>query len=234
MSASMHDTASVTTHRAAALLFDMDGTLLDAFASANRAWSTWGRANGVEDPDNILSGANHGLQRPELIKRLLPEASDADALEHARTLQQMEERDTNGTYPLDGSGPLLRSLPPHRWAIVTSADAAVARARLRAAGLPEPDVLVSADDTTRSKPDPDGFLIAARRLGVDPAEAVVVEDAPAGLEAARRAGMRAIAISHTADDASHLANDAAVGTVRSPAGISVDVTDDELLVRIID
>ncbi|MGB3541753.1 HAD-IA family hydrolase, partial [Rubrivirga sp.] len=104
---------------------------------------------------------------------------------------------TDGLRVYDGAAALVRSLAPGAWAVATSGTALTAQTRLDFADLPTPAVLVTAEDVSRGKPDPEAYLLAASRLGVDPARCVVVEDAPAGVEAARRAGMRPIAVTTT-------------------------------------
>jgi sugar-phosphatase len=102
-------------------------------------------------------------------------------------------------YEVPGARALLHRLPPTRWAVVTSGIRAVATLRITHTGLPVPDILICADDIQRGKPDPEGYLLAARRLGVSPTECIVVEDAPAGVQAAAAAGMRSIAVASTYD-----------------------------------
>jgi sugar-phosphatase len=115
---------------------------------------------------------------------------ESDAL----AVMRREREDTAGIVEVEGAGAFLRVLPADRWAIVTSADRVLARNRIRAAGLPVPDILVSADDVQQGKPSPDGYLLAARLLNVNAADCIVFEDAPAGIEAGLRAGARVIAV----------------------------------------
>jgi len=112
-------------------------------------------------------------------------------------IEELERSDTDGIVALPGSADLLASLPADRWAIVTSGVRPLAEARIRAAGLPVPKVLVTADDVARGKPDPEPFLLAATMLGAPPARCVVLEDAPAGLAAAHAAGMRSVGVTTT-------------------------------------
>lgn len=182
-----------------ALLFDMDGTILDSITAANRSWSRWAVSAGLGEGFS-LHGPLHGRQRPDVVAELLPHLPEAEVAEHAETIRQSELRDVDGIVALPGAVELLSSLPSERWAVVTAADEAVARARIGAAGLPQPPILVSADDLDRGKPDPQGYLLGARRLGVAAESCVVFEDATAGLEAAHRARMRAIATRWTTSD----------------------------------
>jgi mannitol-1-/sugar-/sorbitol-6-phosphatase len=202
------------------LLFDSDGTLLDAFESANRVWDKWATRVGAETP--VLRSETHGLQRPMIIKMLLPGISDDDANRYAEEIRQAELHDTTGVVALPGTFELLSSLPSDAWAVVTSADREVAEARLVAAGLPIPKVMVSADELEHGKPNPSGYLLGCERLHIQPDEAIVFEDAPAGLEAARRAGIRAIAGRHTSDNDAQLQNSLAI--VDNLSQVSVNVT----------
>jgi sugar-phosphatase len=120
--------------------------------------------------------------------------------EETALLAHAETTDTDGVVALPGAGDVL-SLPSGRVAIATSCAAPLARARLAAAGLPVPDVLVTADQVEHGKPAPDPYLLAAERLGVDPAACLVLEDAPAGIAAGRAAGMTvwAVTTTHAAD-----------------------------------
>jgi sugar-phosphatase len=201
----------VPSYFAKALLFDLDGTLIDSFTPARRVWQGWGKTVGVTE--EILAGENHGRQRPEVIAGLLPGLSADEVAAHAETVRLGELQDTDGVIPLNGAFRLLNQLPPDAWAIVTACDRQVAEARLAAAGLPVPKVMVTADDLEKGKPDPQGYLTAARKLNVQPQDAIVLEDALSGIEAARRAGMRCIALRTTAasdemlEDATEIVDD---------------------------
>lgn len=176
--------------RASCLLFDMDGTLLNSHTATVRAYTGW--ANRYElDPEHVLREAQ-GRRTIDSLRALAPEGADveSDVIE----LMQREREDTEGIIEIPGASILLNSLPTDRWAIVTSADSVLARNRIRAAGLPMPNVLVTAEDVEVGKPFPDGYLLAASKLKVDPKHCIVFEDAPAGIEAGRQAGARVIAI----------------------------------------
>jgi sugar-phosphatase len=180
---------------ARALLVDLDGTLIRSEAAVNRVWSAFAVAHGL-DPDAVTKVAQ-GRPSRETIGALLHDPPDLDAI--AARFDADEVADVAGVVAFPGALDLLTS-GDRPVAIVTSCTTALARARLRAAGLPEPAVLVTADDITRGKPDPEPFLLGARRLGVDPADCVVLEDAPAGIAAGRAAGARVIALRTTHDD----------------------------------
>ena len=186
-----------------ALLFDLDGVLVDSTANVERHWRDWANGNGL-DADRVLSVV-HGRRAIDSIREQAPHL---DAERELATLVEAEMRDTSGILVFDGAADLLSSIPRGHWAIVTSGTHGVASARLRTAGLPIPEVLVTADRVSRGKPDPEGYLAAARALGFTAAGCIVVEDAPAGVEAARRAGMRCIAITTT-----HAAGELTAATV---------------------
>ncbi|UYB43450.1 HAD family hydrolase [Streptomyces sp. Je 1-4] len=175
-----------------ALLFDNDGTLLSSLESVNRCWSRWATEYGLtaEDFGRI---ALHGRPAAEIVADLLP----ADVVPKALArIEHLEVEDAGGTVALPGTLALLASLPAEQWAVVTSAGRRLAEARLAHAGITAKN-LISADDISRGKPDPEPFLLAAARLGVDPARCVVFEDAPVGLAAGRAAGMTTVALTTT-------------------------------------
>ena len=181
------------TIRVAALLFDMDGTLVDSSAAVHSLYRRWAARHGIEL--EALVRVSHGRRSAEVARHYAHLGFDV-AAETAWMIEQ-ERADANPIVEVAGAGALLRSLPPRRWAVVTSADRVLALQRLRAAGLPLPGVLVSADDVARGKPDPEGFLMAASRLGVAAADCLVLEDAPAGLAAGQAAGARVLALTTT-------------------------------------
>jgi sugar-phosphatase len=174
-----------------AVLFDMDGTLVDSNACVEKTWRRWAARHGL-DADALLQDA-HGRQSQETIRRVAPHL---DTPEERAGLVRAEE-DCREVVEVPGARALLASLAPGRWAVVTSAWRRLAEIRLECAGLPVPRVLVTADQVSRSKPHPDGYLLAAERLGFPPAGCVVVEDAPVGVESGRAAGMRVIGIATT-------------------------------------
>jgi mannitol-1-/sugar-/sorbitol-6-phosphatase len=209
---------------AGALLFDLDGVLVDSTANVERHWREWATRHAL-DVEKILAVV-HGRRAIDTIREQAPQL---DADHELATLVEAETRDTSGILVFDGAADLLASIPRGRWAIVTSGTYSVASARLRSAGLPIPDVLITADRVTRGKPDPEGYLAAASALGTDPAACIVVEDAPPGIEAARRAGMRCIAITttHAADElraATVIARQLPDLTVASPSPGGMTIT----------
>jgi sugar-phosphatase len=174
-----------------AVLFDLDGTLVDSTASVVKSWRRF-----AEHFDVSMEAlhANHGQPARTLIGLLLPAERHADALAHVADL---EVTDAVGLAPVRGASAFFASVPAGRRAIVTSGSVPIASARLAAAGLPVPEVFVTVDDVARGKPDPEPFLLAAERLGVDPGRCLVVEDAPAGIAAARAAGCAVLALTGT-------------------------------------
>jgi len=183
-----------------AILFDVDGTLVDSTAAVERTWRAWAAAHDA-DAEEILRVC-HGRRSQDTIALFLPAEERAAAVDE---LERLELDDLADTVALPGTGALLSApaLAAGRWAAVTSGPRALMRARLRAAGLPEPAVLVTAEDVAVGKPDPEGYLRAAAALGVDARRCLVVEDAPAGVEAGRAAGAAVLAVA-TSHDASVL------------------------------
>ena len=175
-----------------AILFDLDGVLVDSTECVERSWRNWAARHGL-DPDRVLEVA-HGRRTMETIPLVAPHLVVADEVAF---LEGAESHTTEGVYEVPGARGLLERLPVDAWAIVTSGVRSVATLRIRQTHLPMPRVLVCADEISRGKPDPEGYLTAAQRLGKLAAECVVIEDTPAGLEAARAAGMQSIGIAGT-------------------------------------
>ncbi|MEV6552124.1 HAD-IA family hydrolase [Streptomyces sp. NPDC051597] len=177
-----------------ALLFDSDETLVSSMRSVVRAWTGWAASYGMTLQD-VARVEVHGRPAAAIVAELLP----ADQV--ARAVARLEDAEVadalaGGVEPVPGAPGLLAQLPPDRWAVVTSGTRRVAEARLGGVGI-HPRHLVTVDDITHHKPHPEPFLLAAERLGVDPARCVVVEDAPAGLASGRAAGMTTIALTRT-------------------------------------
>jgi sugar-phosphatase len=176
-----------------AMLFDMDGTLVDSSSCVESTWRMWAGKHGV-DIDALLR-ISHGRQNHETIRLIAPHL---ETPEEIAFLVQTEEDCHEGISEVRGARALLDSMATTvRWAVVTSAWRTLAEKRLSLAGLPIPGVLITSDDITRSKPHPEGYLLAASRLGVAPADCLVIEDAHAGIDAARAAGMHVIGITTT-------------------------------------
>ncbi len=175
-----------------AILFDLDGVLVDSTAAVGRAWHRWALKHGLE-PGAVIHAA-HGRRTIETMRALAPHL-DSDG--EARIMENEEARDMEGVTTIPGADPLLRSLPAGQWAIVTSGTRTMATARLRDTGHLVPPVLVTADDVVDGKPHPEPYLKGAAGLGIDPELCLVFEDAPAGIRAAHAAGMRVIALTTT-------------------------------------
>ncbi len=181
---------SLTTLAPEALLFDMDGTLVDSTVVVERTWRRFARRHGL-DAERILATA-HGRRTGETVAGYAPAGVDA-AAETARLVAE-EVEDVDGIVAVPGAPELLAALPRGRWAVVTSAGRELTHRRMTAAGLPLPPLLISADDVTEGKPSPEGYLAAAAALDVLPAAAIVFEDAEAGLRAAAAAQSPAVVV----------------------------------------
>ena len=188
--------AKMTTIRCQALLFDMDGVLVDSTHAVARVWSKWAVAHGF-DPDVVVRAA-HGRPSITTIREFLPQA---DAHAENREVERQEIEDLEGVIAIPGASALVNSLPAGRWIVATSATRALAEVRLGAAGIPVLREMITSDDIQRGKPDPEPYLKAAARLGFAPADCVVVEDAPAGIRAGKAAGARVIGLPTTSNRA---------------------------------
>ncbi|HKP19910.1 MAG TPA: HAD-IA family hydrolase, partial [Thermoleophilaceae bacterium] len=155
-----------------AVLFDLDGVLVESREATERVWVAWARSNGIDEDE--LRSAMHGVRSVEVVRALLP---DSDFVAEAAEIERVQAQDVDGLRAIPGAAEALSALREDRVAVVTSATRELAAARLGAVGIEPPSVMVTAEEVSRGKPDPEGYLTAARRLGVDPAGAVVVEDA---------------------------------------------------------
>jgi sugar-phosphatase len=208
--------------RVAAILFDIDGTLVDSTGVVVRTWRTWAATYGL-DAEEILRVC-HGRRTEDTVAEFLPAEQQAAAVAE---LEALELSDVDDVVALPATEELLPALPRRRWAAVTSGSRRLMEARLAAAGLPVPEVLVSGEDVSAGKPDPEGYLKAAAALGYEIARCLVVEDAPAGVRAGRAAGAAtlAVATSHRSSELS--AADAVIPDLTS---FRVEVAPDALLV----
>lgn len=182
--------SATSTLTARAVLFDMDGTLVDSTAVVEQVWGEFAARYGLDIAEILRT--SHGVQAGDTVRRFAPPGSDVLAL--TAELGAMERVRTEGIIALPGAAELLRSLPADAVALVTSADRILADVRMEAAGLPMPATAVTAELVTQGKPHPEGYLRAAELLGIDPADAVIFEDAPAGIAAGLAAGIRTIAV----------------------------------------
>ena len=177
----------------AAFLFDMDGTLLNSTAAAERVWSNWAMGHGLDVATFLPT--MHGRRAIETVRRLaLP---GIDPQHEANEITRAEIADVEGVNAIAGAAAFLGELPPDRWAIVTSSPLALALVRIEAAGIPRPATMVTAEDVVHGKPAPDCFLLAAERLGFDAHDCVVFEDATPGIQAGEAAGATVVVITAT-------------------------------------
>lgn len=211
---------------ASALLFDMDGTLVDSTQAVHGMWRRFAVRHGL-DLDTLLR-LQHGRRTVETVALYAHIGFDAAA--ETALIAAEERMDLSGIVEIPGAGALLRALPRARWAIVTSAERALAVARLTAAGLPLPDVLVCAEDVAQGKPDPECYLLGARLLGVPAEQCIVFEDAPFGLTAGRAAGARVVALATSLSEDELATEDSLPDYRRMRAA----TTDDGVVLRIRD
>jgi sugar-phosphatase len=176
-----------------AFLFDMDGTVLNSIAAAERIWAAWAVRHGV-DVETFLPTI-HGARAIDTITRLNLPGVDAEA--QAAFITEAEIEDVEGIVEIPGAAKFLNSLPKDRWAMVTSAPRDLALRRMAAAGIPAPAVMITAEDVQAGKPDPAGYLLAAKRLGLEARDCLIFEDATVGIQAAEAAGAPLMIITTT-------------------------------------
>lgn len=181
--------------RCAALLFDLDGVLINSTPAVARVWRKWAIERGF-NPEDVVARA-HGRPSLTTVREYLPHADHE--LEN-REVERREIEDLEGIVPLPGALGLLASLPRERWTIVTSCTRQLAQVRIKAAGLPLPEKLITSNDVTHGKPDPEPYLKGARILGVSPEECLVLEDVPAGVKAGKAGGARVVAFTTTVSE----------------------------------
>jgi mannitol-1-/sugar-/sorbitol-6-phosphatase len=203
-----------------AVLFDLDGVLVESREATERVWLRWARANGIDEEE--LWSAMHGVRSVEVVRALRP---DLDAEAEASGIEEAQAVDVDGLRAIHGAVEALLALREDRVAVVTSGTRPLATARLAAVGIEPPAVMVTADDVSRGKPDPEGYLTAASRLGVDPADALVVEDAPPGIEAGRAAGAATVGVTSTHAAAELAAADVVIPTLEPLRAVLVSSFD---------
>jgi mannitol-1-/sugar-/sorbitol-6-phosphatase len=204
--------------RVAAVLFDLDGVLVESREATERVWLEWAARNRIDEEE--LRSAMHGVRSVEVVRALRP---GLDAVAESDAIERAQAEDLLGLRAIPGAAQALGALREDRVAVVTSATRALAAARLGAVGIEPPAVMVNAEDVSRGKPDPEGYLTAARRLGVEPAEALVVEDSPPGIEAGRAAGAATVAVTSTHASAALAAADVLIQSlVELPAVLARD------------
>jgi sugar-phosphatase len=185
----------MTQIHCAALLFDMDGVLIDSTPAVARVWRRWAIERGFNSEEVVARA--HGRPSLTTVREYLPNANHE--VEN-REVERREIEDLDGVVPLPGALDLLDRLPEDRWTIVTSCTRALAEVRLKAAGLPLPRKLITSNDITYGKPHPEPYLKGASVLGFPPADCIVLEDAPAGVRAGRAAGAKVIAFKTTTQE----------------------------------
>jgi mannitol-1-/sugar-/sorbitol-6-phosphatase len=203
------------TVQCGALLFDLDGVLVDSTPAVTRVWKAWASQHGI-DGEHLVRVA-HGRTNLSTIRELLP---NGDYEGEARKVEQREIEDVDGLVPLPGALELLKILPMDRWAVVTSCSRALAEARIRAAGLPLPKHFVTSNEIMRGKPDPEPYLLGAKSVGLVATECLVIEDAPAGIRSGKAAGARVVGVCTTGKHA-ELASAGADWIIENCASLSL-------------
>ena len=188
--------SALVTVEAAGILFDMDGVLVSSIGSVNRCWKRWAAHYGLPHADSVQ--IEHGTRAVDVIAKLMP---GLDVAEGLRLIEDMEIEDVSDLKVLPGARALLQSLPPERWAIVTSATYRLLLGRLKAAELPVPERIISGDMVERGKPDPEPYRRGAELIQSPPAECIVVEDAPSGVDAGVAAGCQVLGVLGTHGEA---------------------------------
>ncbi len=201
--------SGLVTVEAAGILFDMDGVLVSSIGSVNRCWRRWAKHYGLPNWESVQ--IEHGTRAVDMIAKLKP---GLDVAEGLRVIEDMEIDDVADLKVLPGARALLESLPPERWAIVTSATHRLLIGRLNAADLPIPERIISGDMVERGKPDPEPYRRGAELIHASPADCIVVEDAPSGVGAGIAAGCRVLGVLGTHSEA-ELLNAGASWIVRS-------------------
>jgi sugar-phosphatase len=219
----------VAVIRCRAILFDLDGVLMDSRVAVERAWERWAAGHGI-DPVAVLAEA-HGRRTIDTIRVIAPLL---DVEREARLLEDAEAVDFEGVTTLPGAAELLGALPSGSWTVVTSGTRALAIGRLAHGGLPIPEQLITADDVERGKPDPQPYLAGAAALGVDPADCLVIEDAPAGIEAGKAAGMTVLALVTTFEAGELAAADYVIGSLADVAlSSATELPDDRFALELV-
>lgn len=177
-----------------AILFDLDGVLVDSTALVERHWSSWAAQHGLQSA--VVLEHTHGMRTMDTLRAVASHLS-LDLEQEAVLLEKTATADIEGLIAVPGARELLLTLPEHSWAVVTSGPRSLATRRLQVVGFPLPHVFITAEQVSQGKPHPEGYLKAARLLELDPHDCVVIEDAPAGIQAARAAGCSVIGVATT-------------------------------------
>jgi mannitol-1-/sugar-/sorbitol-6-phosphatase len=182
----------MTTFHCSAILFDLDGVLVDSTGSVDRQWRIWARERGI-DEEKVMAIA-HGVRAVEVVRAVAPHL---DPETEVGKLESREAADRDAVAVMPGAIELIAAIPAGLWGVVTSGRRHLATGRLQLAQIPFPKVLVAADDVSNGKPHPEPYLKGAELLGAKPADCLVIEDAPAGIRAAHAGGMKVIALTST-------------------------------------
>lgn len=177
-----------------AILFDLDGVLVDSTAVVERQWCIWAEQHSL--PWEVILAHAHGRRTIDTL-RTIASHLHLDLAQQAALLEERECEDTDGLIAVPGAAELLREVPSHRWAVVTSGTLRLATTRLQAVGLPLPHTFVTAEQVRQGKPHPEGYMKAAALLQLEPQDCLVIEDAPAGVQAAHAARSRVIGVTTT-------------------------------------
>lgn len=207
-----------------AILSDLDGTLVDSTICVDYAVQTWADEHSLHLGDLVEKA--HGRRTIDIVKMFTPQL-DIDA--EVKHLEDLETSCTKGLVPIDGAVELLSRLSPHHFAVVTSGSHRLATHRLTHTKLPIPKVFITADDVTLGKPNPEPYILAADRLGLEAKDCIVFEDSPNGIKAAKQAGMRVIAVAvrsaeHDINDADCIVHDLTWVTLRVKPDSTLELT----------
>jgi sugar-phosphatase len=207
-----------------AILSDLDGTLVDSTVCVDYAVETWAEEHNLHLGELVQKA--HGRRTIDIVKMFTPNL-DVDA--EVKHLEDLETSCTKGLVPIDGAAELVSRLSPHHFAVVTSGSHKLATHRLSHTKLPIPKVFITADDVTLGKPNPEPYLLASERLGLNPSDCLVFEDSPNGIKSAKEAGMRVVAIAvrssdHDIAQADYIVHDMTWITVRVKPDTSLELT----------
>ena len=207
------------------LLFDMDGVLISSIGSVNRCWRRWAAHYGIPNAEQFV--IPHGTRAKEVMMSLRPDFTEEQAAEGLKLIEDMEIEDVFDLTVLPGVKQLLGSLPQDRWTIVTSATRRLMVARLKVAGLPQPERMITGNDVVHGKPHPEPYISGAGLLGFAPSECVVVEDAPSGVGSGKAAGCRVLGVlgTHRADELYAAGAEWVVGSL---SGVNAELVAGEL------